>query len=95
MRLTRLRRDIENGTLIGTHGTPFQGAADKIAKAQMRRRKADILDDDKDADDSEEQGKGDSTAKKQKIDSSMVDAMGGLYVKQGLTKKTQKPVENA
>lgn len=29
MRYTRLRRAIESGTLIGTHGTPFQGNADK------------------------------------------------------------------
>ncbi|OBT49555.1 hypothetical protein VE04_10126, partial [Pseudogymnoascus sp. 24MN13] len=27
MRYTRLRRQIESGTLIGTHGTPFQRVA--------------------------------------------------------------------
>lgn len=38
MRYTRLRRAIEGGTLIGTHGTPFQGAADKETGHQKRRR---------------------------------------------------------
>ena len=40
MRYTRLRRQIENGTLIGTHGTPFQGGAEKIAEAQRKRRRS-------------------------------------------------------
>ena len=82
MRLTRLRRDIENGTLIGTHGTPFQGAAEKIAKAEMKRRKASLLEDAKDTDDSEEVEKAGFTAKKRKTDSGMADAMEGLNVKQ-------------
>lgn len=42
MRYTRLRRAIEGGTLIGTHGTPFQGAADKETGHQ-KRRKAPLL----------------------------------------------------
>jgi hypothetical protein len=40
MRYTRLRRQIETGTLIGTHGTPFQGGAEKIAEAQRKRRRS-------------------------------------------------------
>ncbi|KAI9675181.1 MAG: hypothetical protein M1829_003541 [Trizodia sp. TS-e1964] len=39
MRYTRLRRAIEGGTLIGTHGTPFLGGADKIAEAQKKRKR--------------------------------------------------------
>lgn len=39
MRYTRLRRAIESGTLIGTHGTPFQGGADKIVEARRKRSK--------------------------------------------------------
>ncbi len=39
MRYTRLRRAIESGTLIGTHGTPFQGGADKIVEAQKKRKR--------------------------------------------------------
>ena len=39
MRYTRLRRAIENGTLIGTHGTPFQGSADKNIEAQRKRKR--------------------------------------------------------
>ncbi|KAI9821684.1 MAG: hypothetical protein M1827_002265 [Pycnora praestabilis] len=39
MRYTRLRRAIEGGTLIGTHGTPFQGGADKIWEAQKKRKR--------------------------------------------------------
>ncbi|KAI4135527.1 MAG: hypothetical protein LQ347_000600 [Umbilicaria vellea] len=38
MRYTRLRRAIESGTLIGTHGTPFQGAAEKETGHQKRRK---------------------------------------------------------
>jgi hypothetical protein len=38
MRYTRLRRQIESGTLIGTHGTPFAGGAEKIAKALKKRK---------------------------------------------------------
>lgn len=38
MRYTRLRRAIEGGTLIGTHGTPFQGGAEKIAEARKKRK---------------------------------------------------------
>lgn len=39
MRYTRLRRAIESGTLIGTHGTPFQGGVDKILEAQKKRKR--------------------------------------------------------
>jgi hypothetical protein len=39
MRYTRLRRQIEGGTLIGTHGTPFGGGAEKIAEATKKRKK--------------------------------------------------------
>lgn len=39
MRYTRLRRAIESGTLIGTHGTPFQGGADKTTDARRKRNK--------------------------------------------------------
>jgi len=38
MRYTRLRRQIESGTLIGTHGTPFTGAPEKIAEAGKKRK---------------------------------------------------------
>lgn len=40
MRYTRLRRQIESGTLIGTHGTPFTGSADKIFEASTKRKRA-------------------------------------------------------
>ena len=39
MRFTRLRRDIEDGNLIGTHGTLFQGAAERIAESQKKRKR--------------------------------------------------------
>lgn len=39
MRYTRLRRQIESGTLIGTHGTPFVGGAEKIAEAHKNRKR--------------------------------------------------------
>lgn len=39
MRYTRLRRQIESGTLIRTHGTPFTGAPDKIARAGKKRKR--------------------------------------------------------
>ena len=39
MRYTRLRRAIEDGTLIGTNGAPFQSGADKIAEAQKKRKR--------------------------------------------------------
>lgn len=39
MRYTRLKRQIEGGTLIGTHGTPFAGGAEKIAEAMRKRKK--------------------------------------------------------
>lgn len=52
MRYTRLRRSIESGTLIGTHGTPFQGSVEKIAQTQ-KKRKTPIMDeeDEEDEDD--------------------------------------------
>src|SRR5277367_1277587 len=40
MRYTRLRRQIEGGTLIGTHGTPFSGVAEKMSP-EVRKRKRD------------------------------------------------------
>jgi hypothetical protein len=40
MRYTRLRRQIEGGTLIGTHGTPFSGVAEKMPP-EVRKRKRD------------------------------------------------------
>ena len=40
MRYTRLRRQIEGGTLIGTHGTPFSGLAEKMSP-EARKRKRD------------------------------------------------------
>ena len=43
MRYTRLRRQIESGTLIGTHGTPFAGGAEKIAEALRKRKKSNPL----------------------------------------------------
>jgi hypothetical protein len=39
MRYTRLRRQIESGTLIGTHGTPFTGSAEKIFEASTKRKR--------------------------------------------------------
>lgn len=41
MRYTRLRRAIESGSLIGTHGTPFQGGSEKNAQAQKKRKATD------------------------------------------------------
>ena len=52
MRYTRLRRAIESGTLIGTHGTPFQGAdkiGDKIADAPKKRKKSPAASDEQDS----------------------------------------------
>jgi hypothetical protein len=40
MRYTRLRRQIEGGTLIGTHGTPFSGVIEKMSP-DVRKRKKD------------------------------------------------------
>jgi hypothetical protein len=40
MRYTRLRRQIEGGTLIGTHGTPFSGVTEKMS-LEVRKRKRD------------------------------------------------------
>jgi len=39
MRYTRLRRQIENGTLIGTHGIPFQRGADKAIETPRKRKR--------------------------------------------------------
>lgn len=38
MRYTRLRRAIEGGTLIGTHGIPFQGGGEKVVEVRKKRR---------------------------------------------------------
>ncbi|KAI9762925.1 MAG: hypothetical protein M1840_001105 [Geoglossum simile] len=43
MRYTRLRRHIVNGTLIGTHGTPFQGGPERAAQAQGKRKKSSSM----------------------------------------------------
>ena len=53
MRFTRLRRAIEDGTLIDTHGKLFQGSAEKIAEAQRKRKKPSSEDADCDGDDEE------------------------------------------
>ena len=42
MRYTRLRRAIESGTLIGTHGTPFQGVTDKESGHQKKRKQPSL-----------------------------------------------------
>lgn len=39
MRYTRLRRQIEGGTLIGSHGIPFSGGAHKIAQVSEKRKR--------------------------------------------------------
>ena len=49
MRYTRLRRAIESGTLIGTHGTPFQGGADKAVEPRKKRKKMPDDSDEEDA----------------------------------------------
>ena len=46
MRYTRLRRAIESGSLIGTHGTPFQGGSEKNAQAQNKRKATDMTIED-------------------------------------------------
>jgi hypothetical protein len=38
MRYTRLRRQIEGGTLISRHGTPFIGGAEKIMETTKKRK---------------------------------------------------------
>ena len=53
MRFTRLRRAIEDGTLIDTHGKQFQKCTDKVIEAQKKRKKALIEDGDCDGDDIE------------------------------------------
>lgn len=46
MRYTRLRRAIESGTLIGTHGTPFQGGAVKSPRKRTNNKISDDSDDE-------------------------------------------------
>jgi len=53
MRFTRLRRAIEDGTLIDTHGKQFQASADKIADTQKKRKKPSAEEMDCDGDDEE------------------------------------------
>jgi len=53
MRFTRLRRAIEDGTLIDTHGKQFQGSADKVADTQKKRKKPSAEEMDCDGDDEE------------------------------------------
>ncbi|KAL8831456.1 MAG: hypothetical protein Q9191_000867 [Dirinaria sp. TL-2023a] len=53
MRFTRLRRAIEDGTLIDTHGKHFQGSSDKIAEAQKKRKRPSSKDADYDGDNEE------------------------------------------
>ena len=56
MRYTRLRRQIESGTLIGTHGTPFTGSADKIYEASTKRKRPNSTKtSSSDADETEEE----------------------------------------
>jgi hypothetical protein len=50
MRYTRLRRQIESGTLIGTHGTPFSGSADKIHEASTKRKRGTNIKKSSDGD---------------------------------------------
>lgn len=45
MRYTRLRRAIESGTLVGTHGTPFHGSLEKAPDTSKKRRRPSPLDD--------------------------------------------------
>jgi len=53
MRFTRLRRAIEDGTLIDTHGKQFQASADKIADTQKKRKKPSAEEMDCDGDNEE------------------------------------------
>lgn len=53
MRFTRLRRAIEDGTLIDTHGKHFQGNVDKIADTQKKRKKPSAEETDCDGGDEE------------------------------------------
>lgn len=53
MRFTRLRRAIEDGTLIDRRGKQFQGSADKIAEAQKKRKKPSAKELNCDGDDEE------------------------------------------
>lgn len=53
MRFTRLRRAIEDGTLIDTHGKHFQGSADKFANTRKKRKKPSFEEMDCDGDDEE------------------------------------------
>ncbi len=39
MRYTRLRRAIEGGTLIGTHGMPFPSGPEKVVEVRKKRRR--------------------------------------------------------
>ncbi|TAQ85451.1 hypothetical protein B7494_g6230 [Chlorociboria aeruginascens] len=54
MRYTRLRRQIESGTLIGTHGTPFTGGAEKIAEALKKRKRSSGQEGHKNDDDEDD-----------------------------------------
>ncbi|OBT42586.1 hypothetical protein VE00_07108 [Pseudogymnoascus sp. WSF 3629] len=55
MRYTRLRRQIESGTLIGTHGTPFQRAGEKGGEGNGKRKRGEVGGGDGDDDEEEEE----------------------------------------
>ncbi|PSS10832.1 hypothetical protein M430DRAFT_61218 [Amorphotheca resinae ATCC 22711] len=73
MRYTRLRRQIESGTLIGTHGTPFPSdkVVEKIAEAGKKRKRVNSGKDVK-GDDDEEELKGKKKEKERKRERSVV-----------------------
>jgi hypothetical protein len=56
MRYTRLRRQIESGTLIGTHGTPFP--SDKVVEknAEAKRKRKRLSPGDGTRNDADEEG---------------------------------------
>jgi hypothetical protein len=75
MRYTRLRRQIESGTLIGTHGTPFpsEKVAEKNAEAGRKRKRVspgkgsggDSQGDTPDTDETKKRAKHTSVIKKE------------------------------
>ncbi|OBT71195.1 hypothetical protein VF21_09800 [Pseudogymnoascus sp. 05NY08] len=56
MRYTRLRRQIESGTLIGTHGTPFQRVGGEKGGEGGGKRKRGEVGGGGEGDDEEEEG---------------------------------------
>ena len=75
MRYTRLRRQIESGTLIGTHGTPFPSdkVVEKNAEAGRKRKRlgpgkperSDVDEDAVERDESKKHAKRKSVIKKE------------------------------